>query len=314
MRGDHDGEGEVRAPWSPNTALSTTTATAAPALAPPPAIDAIGAIESSSDGVPSGIWNEDADAHSAERNQPLPPPGKGSVDDELLLAWRAGDLQSGQRLWRCHLESVQRFFRNKVPWAVALDLSQRTVEACLRAQDRIRSFRSYVLGVATKQLFEYLRTERRKQRHDVDLETMILDDSVDGPEEWMGAKREKRVLLRALRRLPLPLQLVLELRYWEQLSDRDIAEVLGWPAGTVKTRISTGKRALRVQIERLGASPDQLRSTVDSFDQWAARTRQLMPAESPLTDGTPETLAPGGALAEGSIPMAPSRAARGKTR
>lgn len=251
------------------------------------------------------MWNAPADVHSAERNGERSPSASATRDDALLLAWRAGDLRSGQLLWRSHLESVQRFFRNKVPWAVALDLSQRTVEACLRAQDRIRSFRSYVLGVATKQLFEYLRTERRKQRHDVDLETMVLDDTTLGPEEWVGAKRERRVLLRALRRLPLPLQLVLELRYWEQLSDRDIAEVLGWPAGTVKTRIATGKRALRVQVERLVASPEQLLSTLDSFDQWAARTRQLAHPGRHV-DGTPELLAPGGELAEGSAPLTPT--------
>jgi RNA polymerase sigma-70 factor (ECF subfamily) len=213
----------------------------------------------------------------------------------LLLAWRGGDLRSGQRLWRRHSDSVRRFFRNKVPWAVALDLTQRTVEACLRAQDRIRSFRSYVLGVATRQLFDYLRSERRQKLHDVDLETLIIEDTVTSAEDWVGAKREKRVLLRALRRLPLPLQLVLELRYWEQLSDRDIADVLAWPQGTVKTRISTGKRALRAQIKLLTQTPEQLLSTIDTFEQWAARTRKLVSgasAPSDSGDGTPLILVP----------------------
>jgi RNA polymerase sigma-70 factor, ECF subfamily len=261
-----------------------------------------GAGQEPSDGVPRGTWDAEAAAPPA-----APPGGCRPSDEELLNAWRAGDARSGQRLWRRHSDSVRRFFRNKVPWAVALDLTQRTVEACLRAQDRIRSFRSYVLSVATRQLFDHLRTEHRKKQRDSDLETLVIEDTVASPEEWVGAKREKRVLLRALRRLPLPQQLVLELRYWEQLSDRDIAEVLAWPAGTVKTRLSTGKRALRAQIKQLTESPEQLHSTLDSFDQWAARTRKLVvaPALQGQGDGTPEELAPEGELADGSAPIEP---------
>jgi RNA polymerase sigma-70 factor, ECF subfamily len=198
-------------------------------------------------------------------------------DEDLLAAWRAGCRKSGEVLWRRHARSVQRFFRNKVPWAVAMDLSQRTLMACLRAQGEIRSFRSYLLGIATHQLFDYLRAEKRKQRHDTDLEGLSVEEAfAASPEEWVGDKREKRVLLRALRRLPLTHQLVLELRYWERLSDRDIAEVLAWPAGTVKSRLKAGKRALGVEIHRLEASPDQQRSTADTFEQWAGRTRGMI--------------------------------------
>lgn len=71
--------------------------------------------------------------------------------------------------------------------------------------------------------------------------------------------------------MPLPIQLVLELRYWEQLSDSEIAEVLDLPIGTVKTRIRAGRVELRQEIARLVSSPEQLQSTLDSLDQWASR-------------------------------------------
>lgn len=284
MRSDDDGEGEGEALLQ-----------AGGREAEEPGDDA-------SDGIPRGTWEATPAAPPA-----APPGGRRPSDEELLLAWRQGDARSGQRLWRRHSDSVRRFFRNKVPWAVALDLTQRTVEACLRAQDRIRSFRSYVLSVATRQLFDHLRSEHRKKQRDSDLETLVIEDTVASPEEWVGAKREKRVLLRALRRLPLPQQLVLELRYWEQLSDRDIADVLAWPLGTVKSRLSTGRLALHGQVKTLAASPEQLRSTLDTFDQWAARTRKLVVAVAPPEqgDGTPEELAPDGELADGSMPIEP---------
>ena len=192
-------------------------------------------------------------------------------DEELLAAWRAGDVKAGELLWQRHSRSVQRFFRNKVPWVVAMDLAQRTLEGGLRVHRPVRSFRSYLLGIAKNLLFEYLRNEQRKKRREVDLETLVIDDVVASPEEWVCAKREKRVLLHALRRLPLPFQLVLELRYWERMPDPEIAEVLDMPIGTVKTRIARGHEKLRAAIARLVSSPERLQSTLDSLEKWAFR-------------------------------------------
>jgi RNA polymerase sigma-70 factor (ECF subfamily) len=194
-------------------------------------------------------------------------------DEDLLAAWRAGDVKQGELLWHRHSRSVQRFFRNKVPWAVATDLAQRTLEHGLRLQQPVRSFRSYLLGIAKHQLFDYLRAEQRKKRREADLDTLVIDDMVASPEEWVCAKREKRVLLHALRRLPLSIQLVLELRYWERMSDREVADVLAVPIGTVKSRIAAGRVGLRAAIEQLVSSHERLQSTLDSLEKWASRTQ-----------------------------------------
>jgi RNA polymerase sigma factor (sigma-70 family) len=194
-------------------------------------------------------------------------------DEVLLAAWRAGDKKAGELLWQRHSRSVQRFFRNKVPWMVAMDLVQQTLESGLRLQHPVRSFRCYLLGIANHRLLDYLRSEQRKQRRQADLETLVIDDTVASPEDWVCAKREKRVLLQALRRLPLPRQLVLELHFWEGMSHREIAEVLDMPHGTVNTRIAAGYEELRETIARLVSSPERLKSTLDSLEQWASRTR-----------------------------------------
>jgi RNA polymerase sigma factor (sigma-70 family) len=145
-----------------------------------------------------------------------------------------------------------------------------------RARQTERSFRSYILGIAKHQLFDYLRAEHRAKRREADLETLVIDDVFASPEEWVSSKREKRLLLHGLRCLPLPLQLVLELRYWERLSDSEVAEVLELPLGTVKTRIARGREALRDEVMRLADSPEQLKSTLDSLEDWAARTHDAI--------------------------------------
>jgi RNA polymerase sigma factor (sigma-70 family) len=219
------------------------------------------------------------------------------TDHELWAAWRGGDARSGEQLWRRHARSIQRFFRNTVPSAVALDLAQRTIEQGLRAPPPARSVRNFLLGIARHQLFDHLRAEQRKQRRAVDLEALVIDDEAISPEAWLCAKRERRALLHALRRLPLAIQLVLELRYWERLSDGDVAEVLDLPLGTVKSRILAGRVALRDELIRLDASADRLRSTLDSLDQWAARTQAMAEAAAA---GPGATRAPGRGCAAAS--------------
>jgi RNA polymerase sigma-70 factor (ECF subfamily) len=49
---------------------------------------------------------------------------------------------------------------------------------------------------------------------------------------------------------------VIELAYYQGLSHSQIAEVLGWPVGTVKTRLRMGMEQLRRQW-RHGESPGE---------------------------------------------------------
>lgn len=216
-------------------------------------------------------------------------------DEALLAAWRAGAVTSGERLWQRHSRSVQRFFHNKVPWAVATDLAQRTFEAGLRVQQPVRSFRNYLLGIARHQLFDHLRSEKRRAQREIDLDMLVIEDTVAVPEDWVCAKRERRVLLRALRRLPLSVQLALELRYWERMSDREISEVLAVPIGTVKSRIAAGHVELRAAIKRGQLSPERLQSTLDTLDSWARRTHARAAPTAPAPRaGSP---APAGTVA-----------------
>jgi RNA polymerase sigma factor (sigma-70 family) len=52
------------------------------------------------------------------------------------------------------------------------------------------------------------------------------------------------LVLAALRRLPARQRIVLVLRFWAGMSEREIAEQLGCSAGTVKSRASRGIAAL----------------------------------------------------------------------
>ncbi len=198
-------------------------------------------------------------------------------DEDLLSMWGQGSTKAGQTLFERHYDAVRRYFRNKVPAAATRDLIQETFLACLETCERFRrhsSFRTYLLGIAHHVMVDYLRSTSR-DRDKLDVGELILADLYLTGEDMIAAKRERRALLRALRSLRFPLQVVLELRYWESMSDVQIAEVLDEPLGTIKTRLRAGRLALEEQLTRCSGSDEELRTTLDSLQRWASRVRQV---------------------------------------
>jgi RNA polymerase sigma-70 factor (sigma-E family) len=56
---------------------------------------------------------------------------------------------------------------------------------------------------------------------------------------------------RALQNLPHEQRIAIVLRYFEDLSERDAAAAIGCPRGTLKSRVSRGLEALRVELEEV---------------------------------------------------------------
>lgn len=192
-----------------------------------------------------------------------------TTDDALLGAWQAGDQHAGATLFERHYESIHRFFASKVPHA-AEDLVQRTFLACLEARGRFRgdsSLRTYLFGIAHNTLRHYL---RGRERSEAPLDSAVASaaELAPGPVTALGQRQEQRLLLRALRHIPLDYQLVLELHYWEQQSTAQIAEITGMPVGTIKTRLRRGRKLLQDQIAALAESVEERESTLGGFEGW----------------------------------------------
>jgi len=195
-----------------------------------------------------------------------------SSDAELLYAWRAGDGLAGQQLFKRYYESVARFFANKINEAPG-DLVQETFMACVKGRERIRedgSFRGYMFGVAYNVLRGYLR--RRYAAHD-ELGSTSIADLDPNPSVVMHRSEEVRLLLRALRTLPLELQVVVELRYWEQMNSSEISRALGIPAATIRSRLQKGHALLEAALRKLPATKEVLESTLGDLEGWAKKVR-----------------------------------------
>ncbi|MCB9751400.1 MAG: RNA polymerase sigma factor [Myxococcales bacterium] len=197
-------------------------------------------------------------------------------DFELLAAWRAGDTRAGETLFARHFAAIHRFFRNKVADDGDFeDLVQSTFMTCVERSDSFEgrsSFRTYLFGIAHNRLRNYYRSKRR---HDArfDPGTVSAVDLGAGPATAAVQHSEQRLLLTALRRLPLDLQIALEMHYWEQLTAADIAEALEIPAGTAKSRLRRAKQLLRERLQELASTPAVLTRTLQDLDGWARGLR-----------------------------------------
>jgi RNA polymerase sigma-70 factor (ECF subfamily) len=193
-------------------------------------------------------------------------------DAELLTAWRGGDSQAGSELVARHARTVLRFFRRKIDVGVE-DLVQRTFVAAVEGRDRVddvHGFRAYILGIAH---FEFTRWIKRKVRGEP---PPLAGPTAASPSAVVRMREEQRLLLAALRTLPLDLQITLELHYWEEMTTAEIATVLGVAPGTIKWRLSRARELLAEAIEALPADPPLRRATIDNLDRWVDSMRAAL--------------------------------------
>jgi RNA polymerase sigma-70 factor (ECF subfamily) len=197
------------------------------------------------------------------------------TDFELLDAWRDGDRDAGNELFDRHFDAVYRFFRNKVSEG-AEDLVQQTFLACVQTRDRFRgdaSFRTYLFTAARSKLYTHL-DKRRREGENVDWGVTSCADLGISPSGIVARSEQQRILLAALRRLPLDLQVALELFYFEQIRGPQLAEVLDVPEGTVRSRLRRGRDILRQQLEILASDPEQVDTTLTDLEGWAKALRE----------------------------------------
>ena len=212
-------------------------------------------------------------------------------DFELLAAWGAGDRTAGSALFARHFDAVYRFFRSKVAEADIEDLVQRVFLGCIEGRERFRgesSFRTYLYHVAGFQLYAHFRARRGAQL--VGLPTTSvrnLRDLGTSPTGVIARNEQRRSLLAALQGLPIDLQIAVELRYWEQLTEQEIGVVLGIARGTVAGRL---RRAMDVvemlkrpegktlEWKRDLSSPDGVLRTIVGFANTAGGTVLIVAA------------------------------------
>jgi len=121
------------------------------------------------------------------------------------------------------------------------------------------SFITWLLSITHNLAIDEIRRRRRRpQKADSEEPEQILDSVADTGagadvegEVWLGALRD--TIGRALADLPPAQREALEMAYFRGMTQREIAETLGEPLGTIKTRMRLGLQKLREALGSDGA-------------------------------------------------------------
>jgi RNA polymerase sigma factor (sigma-70 family) len=191
------------------------------------------------------------------------------MDDSVLLErWRAGDDTAGTELLKSYYDVLYRFFANKVE-SEAEDLVQVTMMAVLSGRDRFEmrsTFRAYLLSIGRFQLYEHYRKKKRREAV-LEYDTVSAFDLGPSPSVHLAAQAEQRLLLEALRRIPVNFQIALELHYWEDLSGPELAEVLNVPVDTAYSRLRKARELLKKKMKVVSSGVDLVRLQQDEEDE-----------------------------------------------
>jgi RNA polymerase sigma-70 factor (ECF subfamily) len=201
-------------------------------------------------------------------------------DFELLDAWGEADRRAGSELFERHFVALFGFFRARLADG-ADDLMQQTFLACVEGRARFErraSFRTYLFATARNILLAELR-KRRRAPQPPDAAVESIADWAPSPSRVLAVEGDRRLLLEALRRIPIDYQIALELYHWEGMSAREVGEVLGLAEPGARSRIRRATAALRTELERMASTPEQLASTLAGLTDWARELREHLAGE-----------------------------------
>ncbi len=129
---------------------------------------------------------------------------------------------------------------------VAQDLTQTALERAFRHRRMLfgsgRSAEPYVRKVLVNAAIDWRRGVRRRRELPLDA---VVDVAIGDQATEIG---DRDLLLRALAGVPPRQRAVLVLRFWEDLSDAEIAATLNCSIGTVKSQASRGLDRLRAVV------------------------------------------------------------------
>jgi RNA polymerase sigma-70 factor, ECF subfamily len=179
-------------------------------------------------------------------------------DRQLVENFLAGDGQSFELLLKKYLKPVYNFLYQLTSDHSALDdLTQTTfIKAWrnIKKFDRDRNFKTWIFTIAKNTAYDYFKKKKTipfasftDAEGNNELENISDGDIL--PLELLEKADTAKNLEIALAKISDQYRLILTMRYKDDLSLQEIAEVLNLPYNTVKSQYQRGLKALRQILE-----------------------------------------------------------------
>jgi RNA polymerase sigma-70 factor (ECF subfamily) len=178
-----------------------------------------------------------------------------ATSDEVLIGRIAsGDRLAMQVLFARHHIRVYRFVLRVVrDQTKAEDLISEVFLDVWRQADRFEgrsAVSTWLLAIAR---FKALSALRRRPDEELDEEAAeAIEDPSDNPEETLAKKDKSSVIRKCLERLSADHREIIDLVYYHEKSVEEVAEIVGIPENTVKTRMFYARKKLAELLKAAG--------------------------------------------------------------
>lgn len=213
--------------------------------------------------------------------------GLSGQDLDLLRAWRSGKAYPGTLLFQRYAPKLTRYFQRNVYDTTAIpDMIQDTFLRCHRGtNDDIESTEAYLFGIAHSIFLRYLRQRRGLPNiadiADEQFQNEAANDNEPDPEYLHRMKEEHRLMVQALRRIPLKYHAFLELSLWENITNVEIGRIFGLSTPAVARRRILALKALAEQLRRLVTNVEAFEKTKVTVGEWQKDIRAWLDANAP---------------------------------
>ncbi len=190
----------------------------------------------------------------------MPDPSSVSADaiDALIQRCLGDDQVAWEDIVRQHRRKVFNIaYKFTGRHDAAEDLTQDVflkVFKSLHTFDRRANFQTWLVSVSRNLCIDHYRSVRKERETiDRDVDAGELTPSAPGQSAYQALEQadRTRLLSKAMRELTDDLREAVSLRDLHELSYQEIADKLGLPEGTVKSRINRGRTELARQVQRI---------------------------------------------------------------
>lgn len=173
---------------------------------------------------------------------------QNALDEYLVLLAQAGDRDAFGLLVRRWTPKLLAFAaRSTGNTEAAKDAVQETWTSAARTLGRLEDparFRAWIHAIAARKCTDALRAKYRGARI-----ASAVEDAVATEAPPRSDADTRLDLAAAFQRLPREQRVAVALLYGEDMSVAEIAAITGVPPGTVKSRLSAARQALRTYME-----------------------------------------------------------------
>ena len=184
--------------------------------------------------------------------------GQPATPDSLIEQCLSGDQAAWEVIvrqnWRKVFNVAYKFVgKHDEAEDLTQDIFLKIFKA-LNTFDRRANFQTWIISISRNLCIDHYRSVRKERQtiaREVDAGELQPVSTDRGPYQAAEHRDLRGLLRQALQRLPVTLRTAVVLRDLQELSYQEIAQQLGLPEGTVKSRINRGRIELAQQLRRL---------------------------------------------------------------